>query len=121
MTLALILSPVVVPGLVPVRRPLPGVLENGVDHRFADQDAQVHYEKAVHRPARTEGKHSITTFREKIVECGNTGHLLESICYLNSMAEGQKPTPASVCQQQNCAAHYSGCVRFSRQYFFTNF
>lgn len=53
MTLALILSPVVVPGLVAVRRPLPGVLENSVDHRFADQDAQVHYEEGVHRPVRT--------------------------------------------------------------------
>lgn len=67
MTLALILSPVVVPGFVPVRRPLPGVLENSVDHRFADQDAQVHYEKAIHRPARAEGQHSIAAFREKIV------------------------------------------------------
>lgn len=54
MTLALILGPVVVPGLVAVRRPLPGVLEDSVDHRFADQDAQVHYEKGVHGPARTE-------------------------------------------------------------------
>lgn len=67
MALALVLGPVVVPGLVPVRRPLPGVLENRVDHRFADQDAQVHYEKAVHGPARPEGQHSITAVREEIV------------------------------------------------------
>lgn len=68
MTLALILSPVVVPGLVAVRRPLPGVLENSVDYRFADQDAQVHYEKGVHRPAGAEGQHPIiNAFRVKRV------------------------------------------------------
>lgn len=49
--LALVLRPVVVPGLVPVRRPLPGVLEDGVDHGFADQDAQIHNEEGVHGPA----------------------------------------------------------------------
>lgn len=51
MALALVLRPVVVPGLVPVRRPLPGVLEDGVDHGFADQDAQIHDEEGVHGPA----------------------------------------------------------------------
>lgn len=56
MALALIFSPVVVPGLVSVGRPLPGVFQNGVDHRFADQDAQIHYKKGIHRSARTESK-----------------------------------------------------------------
>lgn len=49
--LALVLRPVVVPGLVPVWRPLPGVLEDGVDHGLADQDAQIHDEEGVHGPA----------------------------------------------------------------------
>lgn len=49
--LALVFRAVVVPGLVPVRRPLPGVLEDGVDHGFADQDAQIHDEEGVHGPA----------------------------------------------------------------------
>lgn len=80
MTLALILGPVVVPGLVPVRRPLPGVLENSVDHRFADQDAQVHYEKAVHRPTRTEGQHFITVFGATIAaHVGTLATFSESI------------------------------------------
>lgn len=52
MALALVFRPVVVPGLVSVWRPLPGVFEDSVDHGFADQDAQVHDEEGVHRPAR---------------------------------------------------------------------
>lgn len=51
MALTLVFRPVVVPGLVPVRRPLPGVLEDSVDHCLADQDAQVHDEEGVHGPA----------------------------------------------------------------------
>lgn len=55
MALALVLSPVVVPGFVPVRRPLPGVLQDSVDYSFTDQDAQVHDEEGVHRPAESDG------------------------------------------------------------------
>lgn len=51
MALTLILSPVVVPGLVSVRRPLPSVFQNSVDHCFTDQDAQIHNQKGIHRPA----------------------------------------------------------------------
>lgn len=58
MALALVLRPVVVPGLVPVRRPLPGVLEDGVDHGLADQDAQIHDEEGVHGPAAGDQKRS---------------------------------------------------------------
>lgn len=107
MTLALILCPVVVPGLVAVRRPLPGVLENSVDHRFADQDAQVHYEEGVHRPVRTEGRRSINAFRVKLVarvgtlETHNCCEFKFS-CYLNRMGGGQILTPASAYNQQSC-------------------
>lgn len=76
MTLALVLRPVVVPGLVAVRRPLPGVLENSVDHGFADQDAQVHYEEGVHRPVRTEGRRSISAFRVKLAARVGNSQLL---------------------------------------------
>lgn len=56
MALALVLSPVVVPGLVSVRRPLPSVFQNSVDHCFTDQDAQIHYQKGIHRPAGRQSK-----------------------------------------------------------------
>lgn len=56
MALTLVLSPVVVPGLIPIGRPLPSVLQNSVDQRFTDQDAQVHYEEGIHRPAEGEGE-----------------------------------------------------------------
>lgn len=55
MSLALVLRPVVVPGLVSVWRPLPGVFQNRVDDRLTDQDEQVHYEEGIHRPAEREG------------------------------------------------------------------
>lgn len=51
MALALILSPVVVPGFVSVRRPLPGIFQDSVDHSFTDQDAQVDNQEGIHRPA----------------------------------------------------------------------
>lgn len=64
MALALILSPVVVPGLVSVRRPLPSVFQNSVDHRFADKDAQIHDQECIHRPAETQCK-------DQVQETGN--------------------------------------------------
>lgn len=73
MALTLVLSPVVVPGLISIGRPLPSVLQNSVDYRFTDQDAQVHYEEGIHRPAereresvRKEGCISINQFKERL-------------------------------------------------------
>ena len=48
--LSLGLRLLVVPRLVPERLALPHVLEDGVDERLADEDAQVHDEEHVHRP-----------------------------------------------------------------------
>lgn len=52
MSLSLRVRPVVVPGLVPVGARLPHVLQQRVDERLADEDAQVDHQEGVHRPAR---------------------------------------------------------------------
>lgn len=72
--LALILSPVVVPGLVSVRRPLPSIFQNSVDHRFADQDAQIHDKKGIHRPAGTDrGNKTWTTLKKQLLKDDKSG------------------------------------------------
>lgn len=48
--LPLRLGLLVVPGLVSVGVRLPGVLQDGVDEGFADQDAQIDNQVGVHRP-----------------------------------------------------------------------